>query len=81
MIIDWRFENIKGVYAIDVSPKYIRSSSRTVASVEKRILISPVDEDILVRSDSFYFFISFLYSWRRECHETKAMLSGVSLEC
>lgn len=53
-----------------------------MASVEKRIVISHVDGDILVRSNSFLFFlISFLYSWRRECHETEAMLSGVSLEC
>ena len=35
-------------------PKYILSSPRTVASVEKRFVISLVDRDILVRSDPFY---------------------------
>ena len=37
-------------------PKYILSSPRTVASVEKRFVISLVDRDILVRSDPFYLF-------------------------
>ena len=44
----------------NVSIHCIQSSSRTVASVEKRIVISPVDGDILVRSDSFYFFYFIL---------------------
>ena len=53
-----------------------------MASVEKRIVISPVDGDILVRSNSFYFFL-FDFCIRRveKCHKTEAMLSGVSLEC
>ena len=61
---------------------YILSSPRIAASVEKRFVISLLVRDTLVCSDHFiYFFILFLCWWRGECHETKAMLSGVFLEC
>ena len=47
---------INNVSKIRNRSKYILSSPRTVASVEKRFVISLVDRDILVRSNPFYSF-------------------------